>query len=438
MRINSFLISALSTAAMLFAGCGDDEKTPAGECRVDADCAGTAVVACQVAVCNTDTKTCGTAPAADGTACSTGNACLSNESCTAGACVNGTVKAPECGTRECGNDACGNKCGDCEGTEICSDAGQCETDPTDCGEITFEGCCSGTGQLKYCNEGVLEVIDCPANAAEGGPATCGWFEGSGYDCSNAAEADASGAFPWLCPGETCAETCGTRECGFVCGQACGSGCEGNEICSPEGQCIENPCGEIGFLGCCNANGSVTYCDTEAYELITVDCKAELGPDATCGWEGEDLGYWCSNAQTSDPSGTLPYLCGGETCTETCENRACGSVCGQTCTNTCEGGLVCDEPTGTCIENPCGNLGFEGCCDGASVFWCEDFKVQTVDCGVASEGDPELAKCGWGESEAGAGYLCGPDEGSDPGGTLVRDCGTYTFTRPTPPEEPAGN
>lgn len=423
-----------AAASFLLVACGDDK--PAGECRVDTDCVSAAVLTCQVAKCNTTTSTCEAAPAPDATPCATGNACLLDETCNAGVCAGGTVKPADCGARECGSDSCGNNCGDCLDSEECNSNGICEADPLDCGTIAYEGCCTAAGQAKYCNEGVLETLDCPTNT--NGGTVCGWPTDEGYDCTTQATSDTSGTFPYLCPGESCGENaCGSRECGFVCGQACGTGCTGDEVCNADGACIENPCGDVTFFGCCNADGTVTYCDTASYELITIDCKAEVGPDATCGWEDAESGYWCVGAQTADPTSTYPFLCGGETCTETCDDRACGSVCGQTCANTCEGGLVCEESTGTCITNPCGNLGVEGCCDGTSVFFCEDFKVVSADCVTVAEelGDPSINKCGWGENEDGPAYLCTDNEGADPATTFARPCSSYTFTLPEAPAVP---
>jgi len=429
----------LPLAALAIVACGDDTKKPAPECKVDTDCIGAALTSCQVAVCNKTSGTCESTASADGTTCTTSNACLSGESCTAGVCAGGTVVAADCGARECGKDACNNSCGACTGSDVCNAAGTCEVNAADCGDIQFEGCCTGDSQVKYCDEGELVVLDCPSN--DPGSQNCTWFDGSGFDCGAQASGDSSGEFPYLCTGETaCTETCGARECGFACGQACGSGCTGDNVCNAEGACVENPCGAVSFFGCCNADASVTYCNTEAYELVTVDCKAEAGEDATCGWASDEEGYWCVGAQTADPSNTHPYLCGGQECTETCDTRSCGSACGQTCANTCEGGLICEETDGTCVTNPCGNLGFEGCCDGANVFYCSEFTVIEADCVAESGGDETLQKCGWNvavdEGDV-DGYYCGPSEDSDPAGTLLRACSEYLFERPVaePPAAP---
>ena len=394
---------------------GSDTASPVA-CETDADCVSAAVVSCRKAVCGED-RTCGSAPVDDGTVCTTSNACLEGETCTAGVCAGGTTKAADCGTAVCGEDACGNSCGTCATGETC-DAGACVAGAAECGDITFEGCCTAAGAVKYCNEGVLETLDCPSDGR-----TCGWASDDGFDCSDEASGDPSETFAYLCPGETCTETCGTRECGSVCGQACGTGCGDGEICSAEGTCEQHPCGGVTFFGCCNADGSVTYCDNDA--LVTVDCATDKPRSPTCGWVSDTAGYYCSSAETSDASGENPYLCGGETCTETCDTRACGSVCGQTCAGTCGDGQACDESSGTCIADPCGSLTEKGCCDGANIYWCSGITVYMATC--AGEGTD---KCGWeaGQDASESGYFCTDGEATDV--TLPRSCDGYGFDKTT--------
>jgi hypothetical protein len=408
-------------AALSLAACGDDSPTSApadtsgsATCKTDADCASIAVVACRAAVCG-EGGICASEPLADGSACTTGNACLEGETCTAGVCAGGTTKAADCGDAECGEDACGNACGACEGSETC-EAGACVAGPEACGDVTFEGCCTADGKAKYCNDGALETVDC---AADGSP--CGWTGEDGYYCGDSGGSDASGEFPWLCPGETCGETCGDRECGFVCGQACGTGCGDGERCSAEGTCESHPCGGVSFLGCCNADGSVTFCEND--ELVTVDCAAEYPRSPSCGWVSDDYGYFCNFAETADASGDNPYLCGGETCAETCDTRACGSACGQTCAGTCAAGEACDEPNGTCVPDPCGSLTEQGCCDGDTLYWCTGITVYKTPC--AGDGTD---KCGWAQAEdgSGGGYYCTDSAADD--ASLPRACDGYGFDR----------
>jgi hypothetical protein len=395
---------------------GGDTAGPA-TCETDADCVSVAVVTCRKAVCGAD-GTCGSEPVADGTACTTGNACLAGETCTAGVCAGGAMAPAECGGATCGEDACGNSCGTCADGETCEE-GACVAAPEACGEVTFEGCCTASGAVKYCNNGVLDTLDCPSDGT-----VCGWAGDDGFDCHGVPSGDPAGSFPFLCPGEACAETCGARECGFACGEACGTGCGEGELCSPEGTCEPHPCGDVGYIGCCNADGSATYCDND--ELITVDCAAEYGERSTCGWTNADNGYFCNDAQDADPTSEHPFLCGGQTCTETCDTRACGSVCGQTCAGTCGAGEACDEHLGQCIPDPCGDLPDAGCCDGDRIYWCSGIILYTFDCVGAD------AQCGWevAEDPSESSYFCTDNQDASPDVSLPRSCDGYSFDKTT--------
>jgi len=342
----------IALVALALGACSDDKKTTGGNdttgdnsCRKNEDCVGKLALApCRQAACNAQTKQCEAVAVANGTECSTGNACKVDETCNAGTCAGGSTKPAECGARECGNDACGNACGTCTGTETCSAAGQCESDPTACGNITFEGCCTADRQLKYCVDGVLDVIDCSANETR---ATCGWRDASGgFDCAEQGEpAPDDETYPYLCEGETApANPCQGRVCGFAfgvaCGSACGEGlactaagqcadpcigkecgefagktcgtCTGDEVCSEAGQCGENKCGTLTYEGCCD--GDVTYwCEDNA--VAELDCQAEY--EVGCGWvpfdaqEGDGDYYFCGG-EGNDPSGTLLRACSSYT------------------------------------------------------------------------------------------------------------------------------
>ncbi|MCC6623294.1 MAG: hypothetical protein IT385_18695 [Deltaproteobacteria bacterium] len=334
--------------AVVASACGGDESNNGGtdttggnSCTKNEDCVGKVTTGpCRQAACNSQTKQCEAAPVSDGTTCSTGNACTVGESCTAGTCAGGSTKPADCGSRECGNDACGNACGSCTGTETCSTAGMCEEDPTACGDVTFEGCCTADGQLKYCLEGALEVIDCGENEVR---SACGWLEASGgFDCADQGEpAPDSETYPYLCSGETApTNPCAGRECGFAfgvaCGNECGQGlacdsagkctdpcldkecgefggktcgaCQGDDVCSAEGQCVENQCGTLRYEGCCD--GDVTFW-CEDNEVTELDCQAEY--EVGCGWvpfdaqEGDGDFYFCGG-EGDDPSGTLLKAC----------------------------------------------------------------------------------------------------------------------------------
>ncbi|MBM4387546.1 MAG: hypothetical protein FJ088_07385, partial [Deltaproteobacteria bacterium] len=61
-----------------------------------------------------------------------------------------------------------------------------------CGNITWEGCCSGN-TLKYCENNAVKTIDCTQQPS------CGWkAEQSYYDCGTSGGSDPSGAHPKNC------------------------------------------------------------------------------------------------------------------------------------------------------------------------------------------------------------------------------------------------
>ncbi|MBM4394905.1 MAG: trypsin-like serine protease [Deltaproteobacteria bacterium] len=73
----------------------------------------------------------------------------------------------------------------------------------------------------------------------------------------------------------------------------------------------------------------------------------------------------------------------------------------------------EDAGGSGDPGPCGTIGFEGCCDGQVLRWCEDGRLYQLDCGAGAP------LCGWDED---AGYYdCGTDGGEGPGGG-VATCG----------------
>lgn len=66
--------------------------------------------------------------------------------------------------------------------------------PSECGDIPYQGCCSGTW-VKWCTEGKVDTVDC----SEVGN-VCGWrIEDGYYACTEQPEDDPSGTFPRDCP-----------------------------------------------------------------------------------------------------------------------------------------------------------------------------------------------------------------------------------------------
>ena len=111
-------------------------------------------------------------------------------------------------------------------------------------------------------------------------------------------------------------------------------CGAGEICGVDNgnrRCIsvdDNACGDVSFFGACDGD-TLTWCDSSsgAGVVRTRDCAA----------------------------------CGGQAC------------------------LLQDNVVGfACVDNPCGDLTFEGECDGTVARWCDDHVVQTQDCADSGE------------------------------------------------------
>ncbi len=385
--------------------------------------------------------------------------CASGQFCDQGACV-----ACSCDDLQCGTDECGNVCGTCpEGEQCNTSVGQCQPDL--CDGISFEGCCTGDGKLRYCDGGLLLTFGC------GKQGTCGWRDDAfGFDCTvDGAPAPAGTEF--LCPGETCANAtpCSGRQCGFECGVACGT-CETNQYCDdttgtceacscdgkncgddgcgtscgecPSGDvcdkdtqvCRANECGQVTGAGCCNADESAIDCVNG--KLTSVNC-AEFG--LTCGWNG--INYGCAPYQAAVPDEGIAYLCPAETCAKQCNDVQCGFACGEFCggcpegqwcdgsacqpcscagvecgsdgcgnaCGVCEPDEVCDDFKGTCNKDGCWFTDFVGCCDGLTQHTCGWSGASAVVCANS---------CGW-DAQEGA-YRCGGD-GDDPSGTHPKAC-----------------
>jgi hypothetical protein len=239
-------------------------------------------------------------------------------------CVNGTcVCTPNCPIWYCGDDGCGTPCGPCPAGEVCV-LDFCEAE-SQCGEITYEGCCTGNGTLKWCEEDVIKELDCTAEDAQ-----CGWwYEQAFYGCVDHNDPAPGQEFPYLCPGE-CDDPCANVECGPHCdvdcgscalgltcesgqcvpcscdGKACGDdGCGGTcgtcnapATCNDDGQCEVDACDFVDFIGCC-VGKTLYYCDFGW--STTVEC------DTSCGWYA-DGGWYDCEFSGADPSGEFPLQC----------------------------------------------------------------------------------------------------------------------------------
>jgi agmatine/peptidylarginine deiminase len=320
--------------------------------------------------------------------------CTGAETCQNGQCV--APCTPNCTNKECGGDGCGGVCGTCPAGQTC-EAGLCAAIPSECGDITFEGCCDGN-QLLWCEDGAIQSFNC-----QGG--SCGWDAQDGYyNCGTNGAADPSGQHPKDCddlgcqadctdkecggdgcggvcglcgPGETCTggacvadcvSDCAGKNCGpDGCGGSCGT-CGAGDICEA-GLCTTppDPCGDVDYVGCCD--GEVLYwCESDAIESLTCD---------SCGWDA-DLGFYNCGFTGEDPSGDHPKACDGS-CLPVCDGIECGDDgCGGSC-GACAPGEACSAD-GLCVAgDECGDVTYAGYCDGNTLVWCEDGKLYSADC-----------------------------------------------------------
>ncbi|MEZ4265818.1 MAG: agmatine deiminase family protein [Myxococcota bacterium] len=228
-----------------------------------------------------------------------------------GACESGKCAAPaggydgECKPNDITHDVCWGPawecaCNDCESgcTYVPGSTGAC-------GNVTFEGCCTGA-QVSYCENGQVGGGTCPDS--------CGWDSQNGwYDCGFTGS-DPSGANPRSCAG--CTPECTGKTCGDDgCGGSCGT-CAAGTSCNAAGAC-EAPCTDActdGEFGC---DGTVAWICAKGANGCTAriddDCalKSKICDAGTCAEPTTPGGDTSTGADTSTGGDTAP---GGDTAT----------------------------------------------------------------------------------------------------------------------------
>ena len=81
---------------------------------------------------------------------------------------------------------------------------------------------------------------------------------------------------------------------------------------------------------------------------------------------------------------------------------------------------------------CGNVSYAGCCDGATLTWCEENEIRIIDCTQ----NAEAPVCGWSD-EAGF-FDCSPYPFEEPTGTYPLNCDGSSGTGTTNPGGPCGS
>lgn len=149
------------------------------------------------------------------------------------------------------------------------------------------------------------------------------------------------------------------------------------------------CGEVTEEGYCD-EGHAVWCEEGV--LAVVDCAAT---GRTCGDDGTGR-MRCLDPTSPCGDVTWEGHCEGDTAVW-CESDVLMSV---DCTAT---GRTCgDDGTGLmrCLEDPCAGITWEGRCEGQNAVWCEDGEIKVRLCADCDQ------ECGWVE-EMGAYYCIDP-------------------------------
>lgn len=166
-----------------------------------------------------------------------------------------------------------------------------------------------------------------------------------------------------------------------------------------------PCAGVDAAGYCSPGGTQAQWCGPTGTLITQPCAA----GEPCGWSSLQSGYRCllpgQDPGQQDPAPAAPTSCGDLTWQGECdgltarwcneagqiESKDCGAV-GQSC------GWV-DNETGNDCQKGCGALSYFGQCDGDTAQWCDDGTVFQKACGQSEQA------CGLLDDEKG--YYCLP-------------------------------
>ena len=303
------------------------------------------------------------------------------------------AQPPASGEGVCFDTGTGAECGNgtCESGES---AQSCPADCSggSCGGISFEGCCEG-GLLKYCDDGVLQQLDCSDNPS------CGWNGQAGfYDCGTTGGSDPSGT--------------NSKSCGSV-GPVCGNGnCESGE----SKQSCPADCGSAGPVcgdGKCEG--------TETYTNCSKDCSAPV-----CG-DGECQAPETSESCPADCLVDTNPVCGDGKCQAPETSESCPKDCTSSGNPVCGNGKCEDGESAQSCPPDCNPNNLPNCGNG----YCEQGETPTKCAEDCNGGNPPQCNNGYcevGESESscpadcGGGY-CGDGECEAPetSESCVADC-----------------
>ena len=329
---------------------------------------------------------------------------------------------------------CWAKTASCEAGTICaSDGSACIPDPLGqpCGDVTDDGECDGD-TLSKCVAGYLEVTDCTLSAQ-----LCTVDSGSGEaDCTEAVSPCTDVPAEGLCVGEvlvTCeggalqntdcaaqALTCAFHEPTgvYACIEAVVAAC--NDV-PAEGVCIGDMLalcvdGAVQNIDCA-AEGKVCGLDAiqgaNACLTPAMGCDA-LPPEGECA---DGVLYYCDGGlpasidcaafdlECAYDEGQGWYDC-LESCTGSCEGKACGTDgCGVSC-GACGDGQLCSAE-GACVDvaGPCGAVTADGECQGDVLRECVGGQLKSTDCAATGKTCELVEDKGWYDCVGAAGCDC---------------------------------
>jgi len=183
-----------------------------------------------------------------------------------------------------------------------------------------------------------------------------------------------------------------------------------------------------FLNGLNLWPAFTYPEWEASRDLAQQQWEAVAPDMTHIWiDSEELSFWSGAIHCitrTIPAGepgawVADGTCDGDTCAAPAGGYSGECQPANLTTDVCWGPeweCTCNDcgncGTGTPVTGLCENLGYEGCCEGTQLKFCESGQLKSYDCG---------GSCGW--DDANGWYDC-DQSGSDPSGQFARECSTY--------------
>ena len=263
--------------------------------------------------------------------------------CVASNCIPATCEDNELTGNESDVD-CGGDCPPCTEGQLCIGANDCMT-------LFCDGS-AGDAVCRDCNT-AEDCAGTPGSYCAGG--LCVATRSQGEQCASSNECSTGYCADGVCCDTPCngdCQTCGTGTCEFVAdGQA-------DDACENQGGC--------GLDGTCDGAGGCRFAGTG------VSC-----PLTTCAGGQSGTGM-CNGAGVCASTGGAscdPYICGGDTCLDSCGNDTqcvSGYYCsGITCTVKRPNGAACSPgqgnqcQSGNCVDGYCCNSACNGDCQSCS-------------------------------------------------------------------------